>query len=58
MFIVEITRKENKQFFGVSDGIEFKIDTNKLTQKIKKGDVIEGKLMGDTIIAEIVKEAY
>lgn len=58
MFIVEITRKENKQFFGVSDGIEFKVDTNKLTQKIKKGDVIEGKLMGGTIIAEIVKEVY
>jgi len=52
MFKAEITRKDGKQFFGVSNGTEFRIDDSKLISKLKKGDIIEGKLMGGAIVAD------
>ena len=52
MFKVEITRKDGKQYFGVSNGTEFRVDISNLIGRVKKGDIIEGKLMGGTIVAE------
>ena len=52
MFKAEITRKNGKQFFGVSKGTEFRIDDSKLINKLKKGDIVEGKLIGGAIVAD------
>ncbi len=52
MFKAEITRKDGKQFFGVSEGTEFRIDDCKLITKLKKGDIVEGKLMGGAIVVD------
>lgn len=52
MWKAEITKINKNEVFGICQSAEYKIDVEELNRPPKKGDIIEGRLAGGSIIAE------